>query len=216
MSFTTLVLIVTGLGLYFTLIAFRRARRRRIAASASNGLFALVLFAVAALVALAALNIRTYQRLTHEQLAADLTFTALGAGGFEAALSTPGGKTERLRLEGQEWQLDARIIKWKGFANVMGMDTLYRLERLSGRYRDLAQERSGPRSVHDLSKDSGPDLWALAQRHERWVPWVDAQYGSATYLPMTDGAHYQAFVTQSGLIARPVNQPASQAVQSWP
>jgi hypothetical protein len=59
------------------------------------------------------------------------------------------------------------------------------------------------------------DLWTLAHDYRSWVPWVDALYGSATYLPMADGALYQVNVSQSGLIARPLNQAAREAVGSW-
>ena len=46
-------------------------------------------------------------------------------------------------------------------------------------------------------------MWALAQAQPRWLPFVDAIYGSATYLPMADGARYEVTLGQSGLIARP-------------
>jgi hypothetical protein len=40
-------------------------------------------------------------------------------------------------------------------------------------------------------------------------------YGSATYLPMSDGALYEIKVSQSGLVARPMNQAAREAVSGW-
>ena len=45
-------------------------------------------------------------------------------------------------------------------------------------------------------------------RYRSWVPWLDALYGSATFLPMADGALYEIKVSQSGLVARPLNQAA--------
>ena len=51
----------------------------------------------------------------------------------------------------------------------------------------------------------------MSTDHPRWLPFVDAVYGSATYMPMADGARYQVSITQSGLIARPLN-PAADAV----
>jgi hypothetical protein len=47
------------------------------------------------------------------------------------------------------------------------------------------------------------------------VPWVDALFGSATFVPMADGALYAVSVSQSGLIARPANQAARNAVAGW-
>src|SRR5260370_69241 len=59
------------------------------------------------------------------------------------------------------------------------------------------------------------DPWDLAHRYRSWLPWLDAIYGSATFLPMADGALYEIKVSQSGLIARPLNQAARAAVGGW-
>ena len=67
-------------------------------------------------------------------------------------------------LAGDEWQLDARVLKWKGWANLLGLDAQYRLERVSGRYRDIEQERNDERTVYALSENPGVDLWTLSTR----------------------------------------------------
>jgi hypothetical protein len=55
----------------------------------------------------------------------------------------------------------------------------------------------------------------IARRYARWMPWVDALYGSATYMPMVDGASYTVSVSSTGLLARPSNDIASKAVGEW-
>lgn len=45
----------------------------------------------------------------------------------------------------------------------------------------------------------------------RHVEAVDTLYGSAAYMPMADGATYEIWLTQSGLIARPANPAANTA-----
>ena len=37
---------------------------------------------------------------------------------------------------------------------------------------------------------------------------LDTLYGGAAYMPMADGARYEVWITQSGLIARPTNSQA--------
>jgi len=69
--------------------------------------------------------------------------------------------------------------------------------------------------VYALSENPGLDLWMLSTRYPRWLPFVDAVYGSATYMPMAHGARYQVSMTQSGLVARPMNQAAATATESW-
>ena len=49
----------------------------------------------------------------------------------------------------------------------------------------------------------------------RWIPWVDAFYGSATYMPMVHGASYSVFVSLTGLLARPNNDIALKAASEW-
>ncbi|HEU4655831.1 MAG TPA: hypothetical protein VFS47_17715, partial [Steroidobacteraceae bacterium] len=135
---------------------------------------------------------------------------------FAATLTqVPSGEMQTFVLAGDEWQLDARVLKWRGWANLLGLDAQYRLERVSGRYRDIDQERRDERTVYGLSENPGIDLWTLSTQYPRWLPFVDAVYGSATYLPMADGARYQVAITQSGLIARPLNQAATNAAGGW-
>ncbi|GAB4190669.1 MAG: hypothetical protein Tsb002_18800 [Wenzhouxiangellaceae bacterium] len=158
--------------------------------------------ALAAVTWLTALNLLTYQRLTAEQAVAELSFEQLGPQEYAVTLQTADGQRQQHLLRGDDWQLDARILKWQGPAIIAGLDTRFRLERLSGRYRDIDQERNERRSVIELAPPQVLDVWALAEAHPRWLPLVDAVYGSATYLKMRDGAVYEVNVTSSGLIAR--------------
>jgi hypothetical protein len=44
---------------------------------------------------------------------------------------------------------------------------------------------------------------------------VDAYYGSSVYMPLAEGAEFIVSATMSGLIARPSNARAEQAVTEW-
>ncbi|MDX1514455.1 MAG: hypothetical protein R3174_12015 [Gammaproteobacteria bacterium] len=163
-----------------------------------------------------ALNLHTYQRLTNEQQVADITFRQFEPRAYGVTLNIEGaGDPRRFVLRGDEWQIDARVLKWHGFANLLGLDSHYRLERLSGRFADLATERIGPRTVYSLASPAGLDLWAIANRYKKWIPMVDAIYGSAAYLPMANGARFEISVTQSGLVARPANPAAATSLYHW-
>lgn len=176
----------------------------------------LVLMLCFALVASIAINIRTYFRLTYEQPVATLSFTALGPQSFRATLTDVSGSIRTVELRGDDWELSARVLKWKGLATVIGLDPVYHLDRLEGRYRNTGQERNDYHSVVDLSAGlPGIDLWSLAGRHAGWLPWVDAGYGSATYLPMADGAQYTVGLSATGLMARPSNPAAEAATTQW-
>jgi len=203
-------------GLILAILGCRRLWARGLVVGTLEGLTGLLLLALAALAAAVGLNLRTYDRLTHEIPVATVSFQALGEQRFSAVLVQAAGRTLVFDTYGDEWQLDARILKWRGFATVLGFDTIYRLDRFAGRYRDAAQERTGRRSVYSLNDEPGLDVWAWTRAYPRWLPWVDAVYGSATYMPMVAGATYRVTASPTGLLARPVNEAARKAVRQWP
>lgn len=216
MDTDAIAITLAGFGLVLLALGVQRLRRGRYLAAGSSAVFGLAFLAVAGAFFIVALNLRTYSRLTYEQPVAELVFEARGPQSFQAIITQiPSGSLQILQVNGDEWQLDARILKWRSWANVLGLNAQYRLERFSGRYRDIEQERSAPRSVYPLADNPGVDIWTLAAAGSRWVPFVDAVYGSATYLPMAHGARYQVTLSQTGLIARPINDAASQAVSGW-
>lgn len=208
---------VIGLfGLLLVALACQRLARARFLAASGSALTGLLLLAVAVVILIVSLNLHTYARLTYEQPVAEIVLESRGPQRYRAMLTKiPSGEMQMFILKGDEWQLDARVLKWKGWANLVGLDAQYRLERVSGRYRDVEQDRSAERTVYGLSENPGVDLWMLSTQYPKWFPFVDAMYGSATYLPMAEGARYEVKMTQSGLIARPVNEAASTAAGAW-
>jgi hypothetical protein len=215
MTFTALIIVLALVGILCLFAAIRRMRRRRVLGGVLAGATGLVLILLGAGAALIAANLLTYQRLNFEQPAAELLLTRTGEREFNAVLTYPGGEHASFALRGDEWQIDARVLKWHAFANLVGFDALYRLERIGGRYTRIEDERTQARSVYSLNPPQRIDPWDLVHRYHSWVPWMDALYGSATFLPMADGALYEVKVSQSGLVARPLNQAARDAVGSW-
>jgi hypothetical protein len=211
----TLVAVGAVLAVMLLAGAIRRFRRGRPLVAAVECAGAATLFALAGCVALIAENLAGYQRLTHEDSAAKIAFVQTAPHQFEADLTYPAGDRKQFTLRGDQWQIDARVLKWRPLANLLGFDTAYRLERIAGRYNDIESERSAARTVYELAPEEGLDLWGLAQRFKAWLPWIDAYYGSAAYVPMADGAAFDVSVSQSGLIARPLNAPARGAVNAW-
>lgn len=215
MTITALIVVFALAGILFLAAAFRRLRRRRILGGVLHGATAVALIALSLCAALLVMNLRTYQRLTAEQPAGELQFTRVGERQFNTVLTYPNGEHVNFALSGDEWQVDARVLKWHAFANMLGFDTAYRLDRIGGRYTRIEDERTQVHTVYSLNPPQRIDPWDLVHQYRSWIPWMDALYGSATFLPMADGALYEIKVSQSGLIARPLNQAARDAVGSW-
>ena len=208
------IILFAVLGVILFILGIQRVWRRRGLTGSLEGLVGLLLLAIAALMAAMSINLYTYDRLTHESTIAEVTFQEMEPQHFGAHVLLKNN-TKILDLRGDEWQIDARVLKWRGMAVLIGFDTLYRLDRLSGRYRDITQERTELRTVHSLSEEQGLDLWMIGRRYAHWIPWVDAVYGSATYMPMVDGASYTVSISSTGLLARPSNDIARKAIGEW-
>ncbi|MES1200522.1 MAG: hypothetical protein ABUS57_03625 [Pseudomonadota bacterium] len=180
--------------------------------------------AVGAVASLMGLNIQSYHRLTAERPVATVELHQKGPQLFEAVVTQPaqGDKPEDVRtfeVHGDEWRLEARTIKWKPWANVLGLDSQYRLDRFSGRYTATADEQNADRSVYDLrpTPSTGIDFLEPAQAVSHVLPVVDIpEYGQGVFMPMADGAKYDVTILSSGaLLPRPSNEKAAEAVANW-
>ena len=130
------IIAVCGLaGLLFLILAARRLRQWRLLAGGVHALAGACFLLAAAAAWMLGFSVLTYERLTHEQPAAEVMLSRLGERHYRATLTYPSGRTQSFELRGDEWQVDARVLKWRGLANIAGFDTVYRLERIGGRYR---------------------------------------------------------------------------------
>lgn len=197
------------------LLGMKQMFRVGVVTTASRGVLSLGFIAAGVVTLLLGSNFFTYHQLTKEDLVAEVQFREMQPQIFEATVLLSDGATKLVTLLGDEWQFDVRMIKWANEATVAGLRPIYRPERISGRYTDIEAEKNSPKSVHALAQNPGLDVWRLANENKNWLPWVDAYYGSGTYLPMADGATFNIMISDTGLIARPVNQVAQQATETW-
>ena len=215
MTLRIIIFFIAALGLFVFFAGLRRLWGRGVIAGCLEGLSGLLLLAISALIMAISINFFTYDRLTDEAPVAEVNFRAIAQQQFWTYITLPHTRAMVFDLRGDEWQLDTRILKWHGIAFLFGFDTIYRLDRLSGRYRDIAQERTAERTVYSLGEDRGLDLWAIVQKYGRWLPWIDAVYGSATYMPLVDRGSYSVTISATGLLTRPTNDITREAVRKW-
>ncbi len=187
------------------IVALVRGRALRFGLRTSATLLLLALAGVAGSIAV---GIQGYRALTREDIAARLFVRPTGRQRFAATLRFPDGRERTFDVAGDEIYVDAHILKWKPFANLLGLHTAYELDRVTGRYRAIEQERSAVRTVHSLGRERPVDLFGLRQRYEFLAPLLDAEYGSATFVPVTRPAELELRVSTSGLLIRDA-QPMS-------
>lgn len=198
-----LAAIVLGvLGAILILAGMVSLFRVRLLRFALRTLCGLLLLSLGGLAAGVALGVQGYRALTREDVAVRLSVRPSGTQRFAATLRYPDGREVSYDVAGDEIYVDAHILKWKPIANLLGLHTSYELSRLAGRYRDIEQERSAARTVYSLSQARPVDLFALRQRYAFLGSVIDADYGSATFVPVTRPAELELRVSTTGLLMR--------------
>jgi hypothetical protein len=162
---------------------------------------------------LSLLDVLTYKQLLSEVPIATISMYEKDPQYFDVTLIPTGEREQRFEIHGDQWQLDARLLTWVGPIAAMGKKPLYRLDRISGRYISLEQARNAEQSVFGLEQSETIDAWEILQMLPSWI---DANYGSAVYVPMENGAVYSVHLTAKGMNVRPVNNIAKRLLQgNW-
>jgi len=151
----------------------------------------------------------SYRQLLDEEPLATVSIYELGDQQFDLTLVDASGKEQRFKLMGDQWQLDVRLLVWKGPVVALGAMPVYRLDRISGRYLSLEQERTSERTVYALTDSRWFDLWSALKGHKLWL---EAESGQAVYMPLVNGAVFSVHLTPKGMIARPLNDVAEEAL----
>ena len=190
-----------------TVSAWRRHHR---ISSTIGFLTAALCGSLATLSGVVTVGIRGYRAFTQEVVAATIKTEPLGRQRFRATVMLPDSSLHMYDLAGDEIYVDAHILKWRPLANLLGLHTAYELDRIAGRYHRVSDEQTRERTVYSLAQDKPFNTFDLARRY--WVlrPFVDAQYGSATFINATAASRpedarsvtYEVRVSTTGLLVR--------------
>lgn len=191
------------LGVVLLGFAVRAFRGRRWVGTAGRSGGGLLLLSLSALAATLSASTHGYRSLTQEELALTVTTVPTGPHAFQAHVAFPDGRDTTFAVKGDQLLVDAHILKWRYVGNLLGLHTQYELDRLTGRYIDIEDERSMERTVHSLKSDKPVDLFELAQRYSFLAFLVDTEYGSATYIEVEEPARFEVRVSTTGLLVRP-------------
>jgi hypothetical protein len=188
-----LVLILAGIGSFIYL---------HLKQSAYRVIAGFLLLALGTLAGTISVGMMGYRALTREDVAAHIVVKPTGKQRFMATFRFPDGREATYELAGDEIYVDAHILKWHPYANLIGLHTAYEIDRVAGRYHAVKDEREAMRTVHALARDKPVDLYALGRRYTFLAPVLDAEYGSATFVPVTRAAELELRVSTTGLLMR--------------
>lgn len=204
--YLTIASIILGI---LALLSFATAifafKRRKIAGATFNLLLAIIFLLTGLFTGTLSVSIQGYNALTRENVAAIVQTESLGSQSFRATFYFKNGDSESFQLAGDELYVDAHILKWKPFVNIIGIHTLYELDRVAGRYTALQAEQTQPRTVYSLARDKPIDLFHLRRQYPFLAPLADAEYGSATFVTARDSAVFELRVSTTGLLIREIS-----------
>lgn len=143
-----------------------------------------------------------YRSLLHEECAATITVEPAGEQRFITRIVFPDGETAEFMCEGDQVYVDAHILKWHPWLNILGIHTTYQLDRIGGRYISIEDEKNKKHIVHSLSKNRTFDMYQIRMRWIALKPLVDAEFGSAAFIYADHPAIYKVLVSTSGLLVR--------------
>ena len=183
------------------MVALVQAAFQRVTVRVLSGL---LLVALGALAGAVAVGMQGYRALTREEVAARIVVKPSGPQRLAATVRFPDGREASYDIAGDEIYVDARILKWKPYANFLGLHTAYELDRVAGRYRDIEQEKTAPRTVYPLGQERPVDLFSLRRRYVFLEPVLDAEYGSGTFVAVSQPVELELRVSTTGLLLRPL------------
>lgn len=196
--------IFAALSLGFLVAAMASVRKRRFVGGALGIVLTLLFLALSALSATISVSTQGYRALTREDVAATVVVDRLTPQRFSVRFTFADGRERAFTLAGDEFYVDAHILKWKPVANVVGLHTAYELDRVAGRYTRVEDEQSMRRTVYPLGEEKPIDMFDLRSRFPVFKPLVDTEYGSATFIAVEDWAKFEVRVSTTGLLIRKV------------
>jgi hypothetical protein len=217
-------LLVAALGVIVLFRGFGHVVRGNHGRGITNLMVGSPLALIGFVAALLALNTQTFARLSHESDVANIAVKSLDAAKNTYRLTIQrldGPNTvQTCDIQGDEWEMSARVQKWKPWANVLGLDTTYTLDQVGNKYFNAERGNGRTITACDLN---GPPPAVNNYVPKSWLFWLlnrsyteHRRFGSAAYMPNADGAVYKVVMTQSGLNAEPVNAAAATANAARP
>ena len=192
------------LGILVVIAALYSFIQLRIPQSGIRMAVGLLLLTLGAIAGTISVGMMGYRALTREDVAARIVVKPSGKQRFLAIFRFADGREATYDLAGDSIYVDAHILKWHPYANMIGLHTAYEIDRVTGRYHAIKDERDAMRTVHALSRDKPIDLYELRRRYSILSPLFDAEYGSATFIPVTRPAELELRVSTTGLLMREI------------
>lgn len=206
-DYINFILVAAGLAFllaFFYTIGFIRQLKKLKLMSCSSKFIGLLFFSITGgFLSLIVIGTQGYQGLTHEEKIGVMVIQPVSHQSFNAYITLNDSESFKFELSGDEVMVEANILKWKPWSNILGLKSGYRLDRIRGRYLKLEEEKRNPVSVHSIGEENKQDLASWREQYEHLSFLLDVEHGSASFVSAKQNKEYEIIVTTSGLLLRP-------------
>ncbi len=172
-------------------------------------LFGGLTLAGAAIVGLIGLNLQTYAQLSKERLAGQVVLTKVGDFNYTASIDLADeagklrGKPTDYQVTGQRIYIEGPLVKFKPWANVIGMDSLFKVSEVYGTYvNPSCTNKYAPRRESTDECKAG-DFFGCLGTSWKLLSLADFSHTSASGQLMADGAVYDIYASQDAFELKP-------------
>jgi hypothetical protein len=144
-----------------------------------------------------AIFLKMYEVFDREKLVAEVTFENINSDNMGLVIKFDKRKKrdQEFILRGDQWMVGGEILRWKKPLYFLGLNSLHKLTRVSGRYLDVGKEQFA--SHREIS--GGTDrFWLFLYRNQRIFPFIEAVYGNAVYAFPKEKTIFKVYVNKSG------------------
>lgn len=134
------------------------------------------------------LDLFSYSQSEPQQPLATVSMSEKSPQLYSLELVDVNGEMRILEMAGDQWQLDVRVLK-------VGPYSSYKLDNISGRYLSLEQNDKDIQTRHALWAEGVNSLWLMVDGLVKKLPFTAETLQKVAYVPMTDGAIFQVYLS---------------------
>lgn len=196
-------------GLLMLVGGIMKVFRAHIGSGVLRVLFGGLTLAGAMIVGLIGLNLQTYAQLSKERLAGQVILKQNGEYEFTATIDLANadgqlrGEPKDFQITGQRVHIEGPVVKFKPWANVIGMDSLFKVTEVYGTYVNAnCTNQYAPRRETTEECAAG-DFFGCLGSSWTMLNLADFSHTSASGQLMADGAIYDIYASQDALELKP-------------
>ena len=210
MSIWWLIPAFVGLvGVLMLVGGFAKLFKAQVGGGVMRVLFGGLTLAGAMIAGLVGLNLQTYAQLSKERLAGQVVLKQNGDYDFTATIDLADeqgklrGQPKAYQVTGQRIHIEGPVVKFKPWANVIGMDSLFKVNEVYGTYvNPNCTNKYNPRREATEECATG-DFFGCLGSSWKMLNLADFSHTSASGQLMADGAIYDIYASQDAFELKP-------------